>query len=447
MLSLETVVAVAIRSPVALDQLSGALTSDLVLANPFLRRLVEFADEFYMARRRMPASGDWEVFAGTLPDGMIRDGTREALGRVLALDVSGYDPSYFGASVLPDLQRAAAEVARARLNGMASVDPSTFTEMAAKLEAVKTSGIDGLARLSDLDVWLASEREDARTPTGFPTLDRLIGGWGKELGIVFADSAVGKSFWLQNASTNCAVRGKTVLHITLELGLRQQVLRYYRQIAQATRGDIVQDRDMVRGRLSQWMRLAQGEVYLIELAAHECTIGQIRRLLARLSRLLGKDIDVLVTDYLDLLALDEKKSGRSDEYSDLGKMTHGARRLCPEFDLTHLTASQAVRKPKKANRLTMSDMGDSYNKVRGTDLLLSLQQTDAEEAMFQGRLGVLKARDSGGRGTEVPLYINRDLAYMQEISHPNTVALMRQLGHLPEQLQVQPTAPAERAEP
>lgn len=443
MLSLETVVAVAVRSPSALDQLSGALTSDLVLANPFLRRIIEFTDEFYIGRRKLPAAGDFEVWIGTLPDGMIRDGTREALSRVLAIDVSSYDPAYFGANVITDLQRAAAEVARARLNGMTAVTPETFTEIAAKLDAVKPSGIDGLARLSDVDVWLASEREDARTPTGFPTLDRLVGGWGKELAIIFADSGVGKSFWLQNAATNCAVKGKTVLHVTLELGLRQQVLRYYRQIAQATRGDIVQDTTAVRGRLAQWMRLAAGEVYLIELAPHECTIDQLRRLLARLSRLLGKDIDVLVTDYLDLLALDQKKSGRSDEYSDLGKLTHGGRRLCKEFDLTHLTASQAVRKPKAAARLTVADMGDSYNKVRGTDLLFSLQQTDKEEATYQGRLGVLKVRDSGGRGTEVPLYINRDLAYMQELSHPNTVALMRKLGHLPEQLQ---TAPATSAE-
>jgi len=53
----------------------------------------------------------------------------------------------------------------------------------------------------------------------------------------------------------------------------------------------------------------------------------------------------------------------------------------------------------------------------------------------------LKARDSGGRGAEIGLYINRELAVIAELAHPNTVELMRRLGHLPTAAPLAPPAP------
>jgi hypothetical protein len=52
----ETVVALAIRKCTVLDQLGEALRSDLLTANPYLRRTVEFADDFLVERRKLPAA-------------------------------------------------------------------------------------------------------------------------------------------------------------------------------------------------------------------------------------------------------------------------------------------------------------------------------------------------------------------------------------------------------
>ena len=86
MITLETVVAFALRDPAVMDQLGPALRNDLVLANPFYRRVVEFADEFLLQRRKLPGDGDWIVWLEGLPEGMLRDGTKEALGRLWAVD-------------------------------------------------------------------------------------------------------------------------------------------------------------------------------------------------------------------------------------------------------------------------------------------------------------------------------------------------------------------------
>lgn len=429
MITLETVVGFALRSPIVMDQVGEALRSDIVTANPFYRRIVEFAEDFLLLKRKLPGHGDWETWLGSLEAGMLRDGAKEALGRLLNVDISGHDAEFFASNVIVDLQRAATQIARARLNENPALEPATLIAMAEKVASIRSGALQGLARLSDIDVWIHPPREEEWIGTGYPTLNRLIGGWGKELWILFADSGVGKSMLLQNFAVNAAVRGKNVLHILLELGIRSQTSRYYRQIAESPRADFVTKEAEMRHRLEHWFRMAKGQVCLLEFPAYTLTMDQLKRTVDRAARVMGV-VHLLVVDYLDLMA-PSTRGFKGGAYEDLGHLTHGGRSLCSEFDLAHLTASQAVRKPANAGRLTMRDMGDSYNKVRGADGLITLQQTPDEEEMHQGRLGIPKVRDSGGRGQEVPLYINRDLALIQELNHPNTIQLMKRLGHLP----------------
>lgn len=434
MITLDTVVALAIRHPQVMDGLGEALRSDLVLADPYKRRIVEFADTFLTTRRQLPGGGDWALWLEGLTEGNIRDGTREALGRLFAADVSGYNLEFFAEEALVHLRHAAVHVAKARLNEMQqALDPDAFLAIAKKLDSVRAGGLRGLARLADVETWAQPVREEEYIPTGYPTLNRLIGGWGKELWMVFADTGVGKSMLMQNFAAASALRGKRVLHVTLELGIRPQIHRYYRQIAQATRAEFSQSIDEVKQRLGHWFRIAQGEVWLIEYPAYGLDHEELRRVIERAGRAIGQ-IDVLILDYLDLLTVAKGQRGKGGAYEDLGRLTHEARDLCRVFDITVITATQAVRRPETAGRLTVRDMGDSYKKVQGADGLLSLVQTDEEEEAFQGRLGVLKVRDSGGRGTEIGVYINRELSVIAELEHPNTRQLMERLGHMPEQL-------------
>ncbi len=431
MITLEQVVSFALKDPTVMDQLGEALRNDLVVANPHYRRIAEFADSFLLEKRKLPGYGDWEMWLESLDKGMIRDATKEALGRLLATDISGHDPGFFCSQAIEHLQRGAAQVARARLNELPDVEPLVFAALAEKLAGVRGSGIQGLASLSDVDTWARGMREDELIGTGFPLLDKLIGGWGKELWIAFADSGVGKSMLLQNFATHVAVRGKRVLHITLELGIGPQIRRYYRQIAQVSQGAFFSETDEVKRKLRHWLRMVgTGEVLLLEFPAYSLTVDELGRTVERVARTRG-NVDVLVLDYLDLLSVGKKSSRGA--YEDLGRLTHETRELCRKFDMTVITASQAVRRPERAGRLTVRDMGDSYNKVRGADGLLSLVQTDEEEEVHQGRLGVLKVRDSGGRGAEIGLYINRELSVIAELDHANTRELMQRLGHIPGQ--------------
>lgn len=430
MITIETAVAFALRDPTVMSQLGPALQNDLVIPNQWHRKIIAFGDTFLLERRKLPSAGDWEMWLESLSAGMERDACKEALGHLLhEVPTEGFDPAFFCEQALEPMRYAAASTARARINQMPVIEPDTFAGLAEKIASVRGGELQGLAKLADVETWAHAPREGDLISTGYPSLDKLIGGWGKELWIAFADSGVGKSMLLQNFAANAAVRGKRVLHVTLELGIGPQIRRYYRQIAQVSQSDFVAQETDIKKRLRQWFRMARGEVLLLEFPAYELAVDDLRRVLERVGRSRGA-IDVLILDYLDLLGVPKAMRGRG-AYEDLGRLTHQTRDLTKTFDLTVLTASQAVRRPEKAGRLTLRDMGDSYNKVRGADGLLSLVQTPEEEEVHQGRLGVLKVRDSGGRGTEISLYVNRELAVLQELDHPNTVQLMTRLGHLP----------------
>ena len=421
-----------IKDHLVLDQLGEALQNDLCIANPFYRRIVTFADTFMLEYRTLPNHGDWQMWLEQLEKGMIQDGTREALGRIQATDTSTFTPAFFAEQALGSLQKTAVMVARSRLNEIPDVTLDAFVTLAHKVDQIRAGGVQGLARLDDISTWGSPLRLEDIIPTGLPKLDEMIGGWGKELWIMFADSGVGKSMLLQNFLANVAQKGRRCLHVTLELGLRPQIHRYYRQLSQMSRSEFKTQNDEMRRRLRHWFKFTTGsggEILLLEYPAFSLTPEDLKRTIERLIRTVG-DIDVLALDYLDLLTLPQQVSARRG-YEDLGRITHEVRGLCPRFDMTVLTASQAVRRPERADRLSLKDMGDSYQKVRGADGILSLVQTDEEEETHQGRLGVLKVRDSGGRGLEVPLYINRELATIQDLDHPNTVHLMKRLGHLP----------------
>ena len=136
MVTIETVVSFAIRDRTVMNQLNETLKSDLAIANPFYRRLVTFADDFLDKEKDLPQAGDWELWIDALDAGMTRDGTREALQRLLAMDLTTYKPESFASLAHEQLKLAAAGVARARMNELPELKPETLIRLAEQVQAI-----------------------------------------------------------------------------------------------------------------------------------------------------------------------------------------------------------------------------------------------------------------------------------------------------------------------
>ena len=412
--------------------LGPALASELVVRNPYHRRIAEYALQFLERHGSLPRIGDFEMWFDELAE-RDAEAMREAHGALRRLKIDRYTPAAIvehGAGVL---QNAASVAAVGRL---AQVDeeqlaPDVLMKLAEEVDAIRPVSIDGIMDLSRYDTYGRDVGGEARGwPSGVRQLDRITRGFrAGDLVFVLADSGVGKSTALFNFGTAAAGHGARVLHITLELSGPASAMRYYRRMAEASRQEIRADEGEFLKGLETWWRFAGGEVFVLYQPAYGYTPEDLGRTLKLFAQLYGSP-DVLVLDYLDLLAPSPQKR-RASRYEALGYASHSIRDLGVAHECAVLTAAQA-RRPRGEfiENMTMAQMGDSYEKVRAADILLGLVQTDAEREMHQARLQFLKVRE-GARGGDVPVLLYRDYMLMIDESHPTAFRVMRDHGLVP----------------
>jgi len=431
LLTLERLLAGAMRDRAVLDYLREALTSDLVVANPHYLSVARFVSDFADTHGALPKQGDYDVWLDTLATGQ-RGAVQQALGLLRQQDVSGYTLEYVASQAIGDLRSIALHNAVARLNAMQDkATPETLATLAAQVSGIEPVSIKGLAQLSDVDRWVMPDPIEDAIPTGVHALDSYIGGWRNELVFVLADSGLGKTAGLINFGMAAAFSGASVLHVTMELSTKHTLQRYYRRIAEANRQTFVQHTDQVAGRVRHWLGYAKGSVAVLFVEPYTLGAPDLERLLSVYTRMYGP-VNMLILDYLDLM-LGPKERGISD-YARLGRVSHAVRGMCVgKFHCTAISATQArkQRGTTPRERLQLADMGDSYEKVRAADIIVSLNQNEAEEEANQARYGLLKVRESSGRNAEIPVYYNMDLMLLAGLDETNTRRIMDSLGHRP----------------
>lgn len=428
MLTIEKILASALRDSSAAELLGPMLASDLAVPNPFYRQIAEFTYKFLDQHHALPREGDFQVWLATLTE-QQRSGISGALHELYKQDLSGFTIDYIVEQAGEALRTIAARTAVARIQTLPEITPDTLREFSEKVEALKPTTLEGLADVRDVDRWLRPETHEDVIPSGIQTIDQYIDGFRQELVFIMADSGVGKTISLVNFGQYFALQGKNVLHVSLELLVKPTIQRYYRRMAESDRTLMRNNPDEVRRRLGHVFRFAKGQVRVLYQEAHAITVEDLRALCRQYIKRYGK-LDALILDYLDLLAPsdDIKRLSTAEQQ---GIMTHRVRAFCPEFECAVISATQATREGGGASRLNLQHMSSSYGKVRGADIIFGLVQTDEEEEHHQGRMGLLKVRENPGRGAEVPLYINRDLMLIADLQHPNTLRIMRELGHMP----------------
>lgn len=428
MITLEKVISGALRHPKVLDSLGNALRSDLVVANPFYRQVVEFAHGFNRQHKNLPLPGDFELWAANLSQAQ-KAGVLEAYQRLIREDISAYTPEYLAEGTLGELRAAAARNAKARLNAINEPTPEAFLELSKAIQSIESTGIDNLADMRDVERWITPEAESELViPSGINRLDRYIGGFGQELVFVMADTGMGKTTVLVNFATAAMLGGFDVLYITMELYPKPLLHRCYRRVTETDRVAFRTRNDVVMDEVKHWLKYARGSLRVLYQPAYSITPEDLDVVVDRYVQEFG-NVDFIILDYMDLLApsRDYRQLSLADQ---LGRTSHKVRAFCPKYSCAVASAAQGNRSGHNVERLRMNHLGSSYAKAQAADLVISYQQTEKESETFQGRFGLLKVRESPGRGAEIPLYINQDLMLVADLDHPNTRRIMEELGHL-----------------
>jgi replicative DNA helicase len=236
-------------------------------------------------------------------------------------------------------------------------------------------------------------------PTGWEVIDNLMdGGLGKgELGVVVAPAGIGKSFLLVNLGANVIKQGKNVLHYTLELNEAYVGLRYDSVITGIANQELKYNIDAVKETVEKIPGNLIVKYYPTKTAAISTIASHVERY-----RILGKEPDMIILDYADLL----RGSGGNKEYRlELGNIYEELRGLAGTIDVPIWTASQANRSALQENVIQADKIAESYSKIMTADFVMSLSRKIEDKVGGTGRIHVIKNR-FGPDGITFPSQIN-----------------------------------------
>ncbi|HMF09877.1 MAG TPA: replicative DNA helicase [Thermoanaerobaculia bacterium] len=243
--------------------------------------------------------------------------------------------------------------------------------------------------------------------TGFTELDRLTSGLqATDLIILAARPSVGKTSFALNVAQNVAVReGKSVGFFSLEMSKEQlgfRVLCSEADVdAKKVRDGFASNEAIGRLVLAQ-TKIAGAKFYVDDHGA--LSVPTMRAKAQRLKRDGG--LDLLVVDYLQLMAGHGRFDNRTQEVSQISR---GLKLLAKELHVPILALSQLSRAPEQrkegSRKPQLADLRDSGSIEQDADVVIFLYREELydRDTERKGIADVLIAKQRNGPTGEFPL--------------------------------------------
>ena len=387
----------------------------------YLRFLTEKYFAYYEKYRCFPTLGLLvQVIKEELSDGsddVLRDQIIEFLLRVKANPNPG-DIGYVKDKTLDFCKRQAFKGALEK-----SVDLIQGENFEEVIDLMKNAVSVGMQNSSGHDFFEDIEARFVKinrnaVPTGFDRLDKkdiFKGGLGRgEIGVVTANTGVGKSHWLVALGANAMRAGKNVLHYTFELTETAVGLRYDSNLCGIPSDDVQENKDMVK---ETYQNKDLGRLIIKEYPTGSASVVTLRNHIEKLS-LKGFKPSVIIIDYADIM-----KSTRSYDSlrHELKLIYEELRNMAMEMDIPIWTASQANRDSAQSDIVGLENMSEAYGKAMVADVVISLSRKAAEKSTGVGRLFIAKNR-AGRDGIVFPITIDTSMS-MFSILDENSMSL------------------------
>lgn len=208
----------------------------------------------------------------------------------------------------------------------------------------------------------------AGLPTGYPDLDKLLGGLqASDLIILAGRPAIGKTALAVNMAVNAAKQGKAVGIFSMEMSDEQLALRILAEESsiggdRLRRGAI--DEHEARAVMRRASEIAGYPIHIDHSGG--LSIAQVAARARRIKR--RHHIDLLIIDYLQLMR-GSKKENRTQELTEI---TMGLKALAKELDIPVIALSQLSREVEKRadKRPMMADLRESGSIEQDADVIL-----------------------------------------------------------------------------
>jgi replicative DNA helicase len=239
-------------------------------------------------------------------------------------------------------------------------------------------------------------------PTGIPRLDEkdiMRGGLGRgEIGVITANTGVGKSHFLVAMGANAMRAGKNVVHYTFELTEHAVGLRYDSNLCDISSNEIQDKKQEV---LDRYKDAELGRLIIKEYPTGSASVITIRN---HIEKLMLKSFtpSLVIVDYADIM-----RSTRSYDSlrHELKLIYEELRNLAMDLSIPVWTASQANRDSANSDIGGLENMSEAYGKAMVADVVISISRKPMEKSTGVGRLFIAKNR-AGRDGLIFPIHID-----------------------------------------
>ena len=279
-------------------------------------------------------------------------------------------------------------VSKGDINKASALFRQGYVDVITKKKSGKIIGLHG-----ESYEWLEETKRRKEFPelysgikTGLKKFDDLTGGLFKaELTIFFGLSGKGKSTVLKNVGSNIMKNGYNVLHVTNEENIYQVQTKYHSlqtkiEYYKFKKGKYEIDEMNKWQDFNNEQKVKKADIYVLEIPqGTDATL--IEKAVIDL-KMKGVKIDVIIIDYLDLMAPIRKSYSENDEQA---KVTNDAKQLAIDCDVPVVSCTQAGTASEKQELkdrpfLTMSDIYGSKRKAHSANTLIGLVNKTATVA-------------------------------------------------------------------
>lgn len=259
---------------------------------------------------------------------------------------------------------------------------------------------------------VAEKGEPAATPTPWPELTEMLGGWYPgQLIIIGARPGVGKSIALENIATDVARNHKRrVLFVSLEMTAKEITQRTMAHTAVVPLPKIRSGQDALSEREWESIQTASGVIAGTPIKFAENphqTLNDIRAAAWEANQAAirsGEQLGMVVIDYLQLIAARDQRISRQQQ---VGEMSRGLKRLARELGVPVLAAAQLNRanQSRQGGLPVLSDLREAGDIEQDADVVIFLHE-EFEDAggrlLPTGDVQLIVAKQRNGpQGTRV----------------------------------------------
>ena len=248
--------------------------------------------------------------------------------------------------------------------------------------------------------------KNGQVSTGWETMDRkLFGGFNRgELNIFAGGSGAGKSLFLANLGVNWALQGLNVVYLTLELSEALVSMRLDSMTTGITTRDIFKNIEDVEMKVKMIGKKAGS--FQVKYMPSGKTANDIRAYLKEYEIKVGRKVDVLLVDYLDLLMPVGKKISAENLFVKDKYVSEELRNLAMELQCVFVTAAQLNRGAVEEVEFDHSHISGGLSKIQTADNVIGIFTSRAMRERGRYQLQLMKTRSSSGVGQKVDLEFN-----------------------------------------